>query len=421
MRPLRRPLLWLCVGLDLLGVVLGAVLAVKLRHDDLTLVLQPDGLLFAIGFVLLAWFLGAYSFLRWPWMPYRQLVQRFALLVSIALAVAVAVGWLLNSPPSAIWFHRSTLTILGGVLLGWGLLQRRWLQPIARRLAARRLAASPVARQRAGQRISGALASAAAERQLLLLLVAYHPSQPEVDQLKVCLELLAPAVGYAVVVNDHQRGEPVEQLADAAVCFLTNRDNPGYGRAINRLVVRLGALPPYIGVLNTDLVWEQGTFEQLLHWLQCHPDVMLAVPQIRDEIGAVTPLCKRNPTLLGLVSRRFVPHWLKPSWLRRYDRWYVMADADYNQILESTYLSGCCMIVRSDAFRRAGGFDERYFLYLEDADLTRTLALEGRCVHLPVAHVVHGWGRGSYRNLDLMVVNLASAWHYFRKWGWTLW
>ena len=421
MRPERRPLLWLCLGLDLLGIALGALLAVRLRHDDLSLVLQPGGLLFTAGFVLLAWVLGAYSFLRWPWMPYRQLAQRFGLLVSSTLAAAVVTGWLLNSPPAAIWFHRSTLTILGLVLLGWGLLQRRWLQPIAQAQAARRLARSPVARQRTSAAPGSGALAAPGNRRLLLLLVAYHPSQLEVEQLRACLEALQPTVGYAVVVNDHQRGEPVEQLAAGADCFLTNRDNPGYGRAINRLVVRLGQLPPYIGVLNTDLVWEPGTFERLADWLEQHPDVDLAVPQILDEAGAVTRLCKRNPTLLGLISRRFVPGWLKPGWLRRYDRWYVMADADYGQVMDVTYLSGCCMVVRSEAFRRAGGFDERYFLYLEDADLTRTLGRDGRCVHLPVASVVHGWGRGNYSNLDLMAVNLASAWHYFRKWGWVLW
>ena len=183
----------------------------------------------------------------------------------------------------------------------------------------------------------------------------------------------------------------------------------------------VGQLPLFVGVLNTDLAWESGTFEQLLAWLKRHPDVQLAVPHIVDEAGATSKLCKQNPTILGLLSRRFLPNWLKPSWLRRYDRWYTMADADYNQVIESSYLSGCCMVIRSEAFRRSGGFDERYFLYLEDADITRTLARVGRCVHLPVAHVVHGWGRGNYRNLDLMAVNLASAWHYFRKWGWTLW
>lgn len=259
------------------------------------------------------------------------------------------------------------------------------------------------------------------QRQLLLLLVAYHPPLSEVEQVQACLETLPPEVGYAVVVNDHQPGEPVEQLVAGADCFLTNPDNPGYGRAVNRLVVELGQLPPYIGVLNTDLSWQSGTFERLLAWLQKHSEVSLAVPQILDEAGTPQKLCKRNPTVLGLFSRRFLPAWLKPSWLKRYDRWYVMADQNYEEVFEAPYLSGCCMLIRSEAFRQVGGFDDRYFLYLEDADLTRSLARDGRCVHLPVAGVVHGWGRGSYHNLGLMAVNLASAWHYFRKWGWAFW
>ncbi|MBV2352172.1 glycosyltransferase family 2 protein [Synechococcus sp. HK05] len=261
----------------------------------------------------------------------------------------------------------------------------------------------------------------ASQRQLLLMFVAYHPSRFEVQQLQDCLSQLSPQVGYAVVVNDHQPGEPVDALATCADLFLTNFDNPGYGRAVNRLVTRFGQLPPYIGVLNIDLSWQPGTFEQLLGWLQQHPQVNLAVPQILDENNICQKLCKHHPTVLGLLSRRFLPTWLKPTWLKRYDRWYMMADHNYQDVFDVPYLSGCCMLIRSEAFRRIGGFDERYFLYLEDADLTRSLARFGRCVHLPVAAVIHGWGRGNYRNLGLMVVNLASAWHYFRKWGWQLW
>ena len=385
-----RPCSWLlglCVALDLLGLWVATKLVVGLSDPGLTL-----------GYLLVAWFLGAYSFLRWPWTSYQQLAQRWLLVVGSALALA------------APWFHHSTLLILGLVFGTWGLVLRCWLQPLARRQATLRLARSPLAQ-----------VGTTPQRQLLLLLVAYHPSPLEVEQLQACLAELPPEVGYAVVVNDHQPGEPVEQLAAGADLFLTNRDNPGYGRAVNRLVVRLGQLPPYIGVLNTDLSWQPGTFEQLLAWLHQHPQVNLAVPQILDEAGTPQKLCKHHPTVLGLFSRRFLPDWLKPRWLKRYDRWYVMADQNYQEVFEAPYLSGCCMLIRSEAFRRAGGFDERYFLYLEDADLTRSLARDGRCVHLPVAGVVHGWGRGNYRNLGLMAVNLASAWHYFRKWGWALW
>ena len=415
------PLLSFSVGIDLLGLLCGALVAALLRHHSLALVLHPDGLPFALGFFLIAWFFGGYSFLRWPWMPYRQVVQRWLLVVGISLALAVLAGWLLNVPVTAVWFHRSSLFTLGLVLCLWGVLMRCCLHPLARRQAALALAQSPVVQRLSRVDLPVAQASATAQRQLLLLLVAYHPSPLEVEQLQACLATLPPEVGYAVVVNDHQPGEPVEQLAAGADLFLANSDNPGYGRAVNRLVVRLGQLPAYIGVLNTDLSWESGTFEQLLAWLKQHPQVSLAVPQILDELGIPQKLCKRHPTVLGLFSRRFLPNGLKPGWLKRYDRWYVMADQNYEEVFEAPYLSGCCMLTRSEAFRRAGGFDERYFLYLEDADLTRSLAREGCCVHLPVASVVHGWGRGNYRNLGLMAVNLASAWHYFRKWGWALW
>jgi GT2 family glycosyltransferase len=404
------PLLALSVGLDLVGMLAGGLLAAELRQLNPALVLQTDVLVFGIGFLFVAWFFGGYSFLRWPWMTYRQLVQRWLVVVVSALGLAVLAAWLLDASPTAVWWQPSSLLILGAVLGLWGGLLRRWLQPLARTQASQRLAASPVAAVQPSE-----------ERQLLLLLVAYHPSQREVEQLQACLAELPPQVGYAVVVNDHHPGEPVEQLAAGADGFLANSDNPGYGRAVNRLVAHLGQLPPYIGVLNTDLTWPGDTFEQLLGWLQQHPQVSLAVPQILDEAGSPQKLCKRHPTVLGLFSRRFLPDWLKPAWLKRYDRWYVMSDQNYQEVFEAPYLSGCCMLIRIDAFRRVGGFDERYFLYLEDADLTRTLARDGRCVHLPVAGVVHGWGRGNYRNLGLVAVNLASAWHYFRKWGWALW
>ena len=414
-------LLWLSVGLDLLGIFLSALLAALLRDHNPALVLQGDGFVFGLGFLLLAWFLGGYSFLRWPWMPYRQLLQRWIVVVGSALALAVLVGWLLNAAPTAVWFHRSTLLVLGLFLVTWGSLTRLWLHPLARQQASGRLTRSPVFRRRSSLEIAQDETADPPRRQLLLLFVAYHSSPLEVEQLQACLAELSPQVGYAVVVNDHHPGEPVEKLQAEADCFLTNRDNPGYGRAVNRLVMRLGQLSPYIGVLNTDLSWQNGTFEQLLGWLQQHPQVSLAVPQIMDEVGTPQQLCKQHPTLLGLFSRRFLPDRLKPNWLKRYDRWYVMSDHNYQEVFEVPYLSGCCMMIRSDAFHRAGGFDERYFLYLEDADITRSLAREGLCVHLPVAGVVHGWGRGNYRNLGLVAVNLASAWHYFRKWGWQLW
>jgi len=254
--------------------------------------------------------------------------------------------------------------------------------------------------------------------------VAHHPPLAHVQQLLVCLQQLSAAIGYAVVVNDHRPGEPVEQLLPGADATLVQRANPGYGRACNQLVAQLqgqGALPPLLAVLNTDLSWAPGSLEQLLAWLEQHPDVVAAVPRLCFPDGEQQFLCKRNPTLLALLSRRFVPGWLKPAWLHRYDGWFTSRDQSYEQVFEAPYLSGCCLWMRSWAFCSEGGFDPRFFLYFEDADISRRLGRHGRTVNLPLATVLHHWGRGSYASVWLTVVNLHSAWLYFNKWGWRLW
>ena len=174
-------LLWLSVGLDLLGVLSGALLAAQLRHHSPVLVFQADGLVFGLGFLLLAWFLGAYSYLRWPWVPYRQLFKRWVGVVGSALVLAVLVGSLLNAAPTALWFHRSTLLILSFFLVTWGSLTRRWLHPLAKQQESGRLARSPVFRRAASSEIAQVETVDSPRRQLLLLFVAYHPSPLEVE------------------------------------------------------------------------------------------------------------------------------------------------------------------------------------------------------------------------------------------------
>lgn len=257
-----------------------------------------------------------------------------------------------------------------------------------------------------------------------LIFIAFHPGLQEVERLKACLKTLPDGIGYVIVANDYRPGEAVDGLAADALLFIGNRHNAGYGRAVNQAVRDLehrSALPAFIGALNTDISWKTGAFSRLIDWLQSHPDVVLAVPQLLSVSGVPQRLCKHDPTVLGLFSRRFIPTLLKPNILRRYDDRYVMSDWDYGSIFDVEYLSGCCMLMRTSAFLRVGGFDPDFFLYLEDADITRAMRQVGRTIHLPVESVVHHWGRGNYRSWRLVLVNLHSAWIYFRKWGLRLW
>jgi GT2 family glycosyltransferase len=71
-----------------------------------------------------------------------------------------------------------------------------------------------------------------------------------------------------------------------------------------------------------------------------------------------------------------------------------------------------------DALKKAGLFDEQFFLYTEDADLTRRIQKYYRTVFFPHVTIYHHHARGSYKDPRLMLYNIISAIKYFNKWGW---
>ena len=81
-------------------------------------------------------------------------------------------------------------------------------------------------------------------------------------------------------------------------------------------------------------------------------------------------------------------------------------------------LSGCFLFVRSSLFLRLGGFDERYFMYLEDVDLVRRFGDISKTIYNPLIYIKHNYAKGSYRNSLLLKYHIISAILYFNKWGW---
>lgn len=252
-------------------------------------------------------------------------------------------------------------------------------------------------------------------RDLTLIFVSYKTNHAEVESLSSCLARLDKSIGYAVVVNKYTPGEPIDSLEKDADAFMRLSSNVGYGAAINR--ISKGVNSKWIAAINTDIIWGKGCFEDLATWLNNNQGVAIAVPQILDQKGKLQMLCKKDPSVLALISRRFLPHRLKPRFLKRYDKSYTYGSYDYHEVFEACYLSGCCMIINRAIFEYVGGFDERFFLYLEDADLTRSMRRHGRCIHLPISSIVHTWGRGNYKSMRLAFVNIISTVTYFRKWG----
>ena len=86
--------------------------------------------------------------------------------------------------------------------------------------------------------------------------------------------------------------------------------------------------------------------------------------------------------------------------------------------MEVPYLSGCFMFLRTASVKEVGFFDERFFMYPEDIDLTRRINEKYKTIYFPEVSIVHNHGKESYKRGDMLLVHTTNMIKYFNKWGW---
>ncbi|MEJ5300282.1 MAG: glycosyltransferase [Thermodesulforhabdaceae bacterium] len=191
--------------------------------------------------------------------------------------------------------------------------------------------------------------------------------------------------------------------------------NVGYGVAHNRAIQ--SHCFKYHLILNPDVYLHPNTLTAFFEYTEANNGVVLIGPKVLSLDGSLQYLLRRDPTPIDALLRFMAIFLPALSRLRRYRR-YECRDVNMDKVQEGYIMSGCCMWCRTDALRKVGCFDERFFLYWEDYDLSRKLRHIGRIVYLPQAQVVHDWNRPMARNPRLMMNNIRSAITFFRKWGW---
>ncbi|EDY38609.1 glycosyltransferase, putative [Cyanobium sp. PCC 7001] len=193
--------------------------------------------------------------------------------------------------------------------------------------------------------------------------------------------------------------------------------NIGYGRGHNGNFAAAALEPDDLFIVtNPDICFEPADLIPLLDWVASNPEAACAAPLVVGDDGVIQYSAKHNPTLLSLALGRFPCLKAVPG-CRRYDRWHRNAGRNYTQeMIASPYLSGCFLVMSARAYQAVGGFCPRYFLHLEDADLSRRLSALGLTVQNPIGRVVHRWARGSHRSLRQTVSLLRSMLVYASLW-----
>jgi GT2 family glycosyltransferase len=230
------------------------------------------------------------------------------------------------------------------------------------------------------------------------ILVNYNAGGELARALRSIADEWAGRSWEAVVVDNASidgSADSVEAFAPAAR-LVRNATNVGFARGVNQGLAASTA--PLVLIMNPDCRIMAGAIGELRTVLEAHPDCAIAGPRILNPDGSVQGSARGDPNMLtGLfgrtaVLRRVVP--FLPAAKRNVVTGEAIRSGDAS--VEVDWLSGACMLARRDALEKVRGFDERFFLYWEDADLCRRLRAAGYHVrYVPGATAIHRVGQSS--------------------------
>ncbi len=189
----------------------------------------------------------------------------------------------------------------------------------------------------------------------------------------------------------------------------------GYGAAHNIAIRQtIEQQVRYHLVMNADIEVKAEDIDRLHLFMEKNLVVGSLMPRVVYPDGRLQPLCKLLPTPLDVFGRRFLPKRL----INKRNNRYELRFTDYDKMMNVPYLSGCFMLLRTKAVKEAGLFDERYFMYPEDIDLTRRIHRNWLTLYVPDITIVHNHTQASYKSLKMTLVHIVNMCRYFNKWGW---
>jgi N-acetylglucosaminyl-diphospho-decaprenol L-rhamnosyltransferase len=221
---------------------------------------------------------------------------------------------------------------------------------------------------------------------------------------------------HVVVVDNGSSDGSAAEVARSlpAVTVLHPGENLGYARAANLGIAATHAA--VVAVCNPDLEVTEGAAVAVVRRFASETDLGAVGPMIRNTDGTIYPSARSVPRvrdaighgLLGLV-------WRTNPFTRRYRQ----LDADPSRPRDVDWVSGAAVWLRREALTTIGGWDERYFMYVEDVDLCWQLRQQGwRVAYEPGAVITHVQGATTAKHPYRMIAEHHRSLYRFASKRW---
>jgi GT2 family glycosyltransferase len=239
-----------------------------------------------------------------------------------------------------------------------------------------------------------------------------------VDLLKAINSILKTTLNIKLYLIDNS---PVDNLKifqdhDSRILYIHNPLNPGFGASHNVAIQKaIKNKAHYHFIINPDVYFEGDVMLSMVDYLKKDATIGMMMPQILNEDGSIQNLPKLLPSPLSVLWRKLKkPAKAYQKFINKYELRKVPSDVIYN----APILSGCFTLLNLEAIKKIGLYDDKYFMYFEDWDLSRRMHKQFKTIYFPLVSIYHGYESGANKSSKLFKIFINSAITYFNKWGW---
>ena len=217
---------------------------------------------------------------------------------------------------------------------------------------------------------------------------------------------------------DHSPNEQLKIMAniDESIVYVFNPSNPGFGAGHNIAINKaIEDNADYHLVINPDVSAKEDVISPMVEYMKKDSSIGMMMPQILNEDGSIQYLPKLLPSPYTVLMRKLKrPKFLYAGFINQYELRSVSQSMIYNVPI----LSGCFTIFNVKALKEIGGYDDRFFMYFEDWDLSRRMNKKYKTLYFPNVSITHNYESGANHNKRLFKIFVQSAVKFFTKWGW---
>lgn len=248
------------------------------------------------------------------------------------------------------------------------------------------------------------------EIQISASIVLYNEQIEVLEKTINCF--LAIPVAKRLFLIDNTTNSNYKSLSNnEAVCYIENKENIGFGAGHNKVLQHIKDVSSYHLILNPDVFFKADIIKNLSTQLLKFDDVAMIAPSVTFPNGEKQYTVRKYPNAIDLVSRK-----LNIFKKRIYNHEY--RDRDLSKPFYPEAIHGCFMLFKTADFVELGGFDERYFLYMEDIDICKQIDASGKKkMYFPEVEITHVLKQESSKSIKLFLRHLSSAIKYFLKWS----